>query len=166
MATHPSILAWEIPWTEEPGGLHSTGSQRVGHDWACTHEDSYLSSLSLNFLCYETETRLTCQVIGLLGQSEWNSQCKVLSPLPGPEASDKSSKATGKSVPNRWGRGSQERLPGRDDQRRKSLTQAGWVTGVTTSRRLPSTTLSRVTNWCFSLPVGNMQPQRKSINGV
>ena len=32
MATHSSILAWRIPWTEEPGGLHSTGSQRVGHD--------------------------------------------------------------------------------------------------------------------------------------
>ena len=32
MATHSSILAWRIPWTEEPGGLHSMGSQRVGHD--------------------------------------------------------------------------------------------------------------------------------------
>ena len=32
MATHSSILAWEIPWMEEPGGLHSMGSQRVGHD--------------------------------------------------------------------------------------------------------------------------------------
>ena len=32
METHSSILAWEIPWTEEPGGLQSTGSQRVGHD--------------------------------------------------------------------------------------------------------------------------------------
>ena len=31
-ATHFSILAWRIPWTEEPGGLRSTGSQRVGHD--------------------------------------------------------------------------------------------------------------------------------------
>ena len=31
MATHSSILAWEIPWTEEPGGLQSMGSQRVGH---------------------------------------------------------------------------------------------------------------------------------------
>ena len=30
-ATHSSILAWEIPWTEEPGRLHSMGSQRVGH---------------------------------------------------------------------------------------------------------------------------------------
>ena len=32
MATHSSILAWEIPRTEEPGGLQSMGSQRVGHD--------------------------------------------------------------------------------------------------------------------------------------
>ena len=32
MATHSSILAWRIPWTEEPGGLQSIGSQRVGHD--------------------------------------------------------------------------------------------------------------------------------------
>ena len=32
MATHSNILAWRIPWTEEPGGLHSTGLQRVGHD--------------------------------------------------------------------------------------------------------------------------------------
>ena len=32
MATHSSILAWEIPWTEEPGRLQSIGSQRVGHD--------------------------------------------------------------------------------------------------------------------------------------
>ena len=32
MATHSSILDWEIPWTEEPGGLQSMRSQRVGHD--------------------------------------------------------------------------------------------------------------------------------------
>ena len=32
MATHSSILAWRIPWTEEPGGLQSTGLQRVGHN--------------------------------------------------------------------------------------------------------------------------------------
>ena len=38
-ATHSSTLAWKIPWTEEPGRLQSTGSQRVGHDW--------LTSLSL-----------------------------------------------------------------------------------------------------------------------
>ena len=32
--THSSILAWEIPWTEEPGRLQSMGSERAGHDWA------------------------------------------------------------------------------------------------------------------------------------
>ena len=43
MATHSSIPAWGIPWTEKPGGLQSTGLQRVGHngvcaqDWARTH---------------------------------------------------------------------------------------------------------------------------------
>ena len=34
MATHSSILPWEIPWTEKRGGLQSMGSQRVGHDLA------------------------------------------------------------------------------------------------------------------------------------
>ena len=33
MATHSSVLAWRIPWTEEPGGLQSIGLQRAGHDW-------------------------------------------------------------------------------------------------------------------------------------
>ena len=32
MATHSSILAWKIPWTEKPGGLQSMGSQRIGHE--------------------------------------------------------------------------------------------------------------------------------------
>ena len=34
MATHSGTLAWKIPWTEEPGRLHSMGSWKVGHDWA------------------------------------------------------------------------------------------------------------------------------------
>ena len=34
IASHSSILAWKISWTEEPGGLQSMGSQKVGHDWA------------------------------------------------------------------------------------------------------------------------------------
>ena len=34
MAIHSSILAWRIPWTEEPGGLQTMGSQRVGHNGA------------------------------------------------------------------------------------------------------------------------------------
>ena len=36
MATHSSILAWRIPWTEEPGGLQSMGSQRVRHNTVTT----------------------------------------------------------------------------------------------------------------------------------
>ena len=46
MATHSSILAWRIPWTEEPGRLQSMGSQRVGHDWA--------TSQTLNNWCFWT----------------------------------------------------------------------------------------------------------------
>ena len=37
MATHSSILAWRIPWTEEPGGLQATGLQRVRQDRATEH---------------------------------------------------------------------------------------------------------------------------------
>ena len=37
MATHSSILAWDIPWTEEPGRLQSMGSQRVRQDWETEH---------------------------------------------------------------------------------------------------------------------------------
>ena len=37
MGTHSSILAWRIPWTEEPGGLQSMRSQRVGHDSVAKH---------------------------------------------------------------------------------------------------------------------------------
>ena len=37
MATHSSILGWKISWTEDPGGLQSGGSLRVGHDWVTEH---------------------------------------------------------------------------------------------------------------------------------
>ena len=38
MATHSSILAWEIPWTEEPGELYSPEGRRVGHDLVTEHQ--------------------------------------------------------------------------------------------------------------------------------
>ena len=41
MATCSSILAWEIPWTEEPGGLQSMGSKRVGHDSVPKHRHTH-----------------------------------------------------------------------------------------------------------------------------
>ena len=44
MATHSSILAWEIPGTEEPGGLQSMGSQTVRQDRARTHTHPFLAS--------------------------------------------------------------------------------------------------------------------------
>ena len=47
MATYSSIIAWRIPWTEEPGGLQSTGPQRVGHNWATSlHFKFYPKSLN------------------------------------------------------------------------------------------------------------------------
>ena len=45
MATHSSILAWEIPWTEEPGGLQSMGSKRVERDSASKPTNNPYSSL-------------------------------------------------------------------------------------------------------------------------
>ena len=48
-ATNSSNLAWEIPWTEEPGGLQSTGSQRVGHDSAA--EQGHVQTIVGPFLC-------------------------------------------------------------------------------------------------------------------
>ena len=45
MATHSSILAWRIPWREEPSGLQSMGSQRVRHDWATSLHFTSLQQL-------------------------------------------------------------------------------------------------------------------------
>ena len=47
MAVHSSILAWRIPWTEEPGRLQSMGLQRVGHNWATKHI-IYLAAFGLS----------------------------------------------------------------------------------------------------------------------
>ena len=46
MATSSSILAWKIPWTEEPGGLYSMGSQSVGHD--CVTEHAHMGGIGYN----------------------------------------------------------------------------------------------------------------------
>ena len=57
MATHFSILAWRIPWTEEPGGLQFMGSQEIGYDRVTNHNlDSdrshyYLLSISRALKC-------------------------------------------------------------------------------------------------------------------
>ena len=62
MATHSSILAWKVPWTEEPGGLQSMGSQIAGHDWA-------------------TNTCTYTLVVFLLKQSDFNPRLSNLFPV-------------------------------------------------------------------------------------
>ena len=56
MATYSGILAWRIPWTEEPGGLQSTGSQRMWHNWATnthTHTHTHTSfTWRFFFFCF------------------------------------------------------------------------------------------------------------------
>ena len=57
MATHSSILAGTIPWTEEPGRLQSIGSHRIGHDWsdtACKQNVIKTESLQPNYYKFET----------------------------------------------------------------------------------------------------------------
>ena len=70
MATHSSILAWRIPWTEEPGGLQSTGLQRVRHDWAT------LLSLSITLRREWDLHKVTERVSGSAGTAK--SQARVL----------------------------------------------------------------------------------------
>ena len=69
MATHSSILAWEIPWTEEPGKLHSMESQRFRHNQAGTHLSTTIISkypetgsiiLSLPFLQFSSWNCIVC----------------------------------------------------------------------------------------------------------
>ena len=71
MAPHSSTLAWKTPWTEEPCGLQSMGSKRVGHDWATSLSlsVSYLSlCLSLNSFCPEAVSPETRCVISIKRQ--------------------------------------------------------------------------------------------------
>ena len=67
MATHSSILAWEIPWTEEPGGLQSMGSQRVGHDWAISLHVTFLVAQMVKNLPAMQETQVQS-----LGKIPWS----------------------------------------------------------------------------------------------
>ena len=57
MATHSCILAWETPWTEEPGGLQSMGSQRVRHDLATEHPAKPLK-MNTKFLAHRDTVRI------------------------------------------------------------------------------------------------------------
>ena len=70
MTSHSSILAWRIPWTKEPGGLHSMGSQRVKHDWVPnTHTHTHTHTHFWYYLwCWEKSIMIPCF-------SEWEYLC-------------------------------------------------------------------------------------------
>ena len=76
MATHSSVLAWRIPWKGEPGGLHSMGSQRVGHDWVSKH--MYLCTFCTFTCCIHAHV-LVCS--GVLCESR---SLKTIEGLMGP----------------------------------------------------------------------------------
>ena len=59
MAPHSSILAWKVPWTEDPGGLQSMGSQRVGHDWAYAHTHTHTHTRTHAHTHPDTESERT-----------------------------------------------------------------------------------------------------------
>ena len=82
MATHSSILAWEIPWTEEPGGLQSKGQQRVRHDWC---DRAYSIQLSLNpSLLSNSRHPQTPRSFSLLNLGSYSVICAVHSHHPSP----------------------------------------------------------------------------------
>ena len=70
MATHSNMLAWRIPWTEEPGKLQSIGSQRVRHDWAT----NTFPSLSVMVDPAEEAPPSTPNKQGLKAQTPWSLQ--------------------------------------------------------------------------------------------
>ena len=67
MATHPSILAWRMPWTEEPGELQSMGSQRAGHDWS---DLACMQGLSHTGQCFGVRV-LIVRGVGLWVRCHW-----------------------------------------------------------------------------------------------
>ena len=65
MSTPSSILAWRIPWTEDPGGLQSMDSQRVGHDWATfTFTFSHIQISINRSIDRSVPTWIHCEIIG------------------------------------------------------------------------------------------------------
>ena len=76
MATYSSILAWRVPWTGEPGGLQSTGSQRVGHDWATS---LHFTTSFFEMLYSQTGCRAQLSDACGVPQEAWENKEPVLS---------------------------------------------------------------------------------------
>ena len=95
MATHSSVLAWRMLWTEEPGGLQSMGSQRVGHDWVTLTQYKIKSFVSKMKTCWPTDwllrfvldivrgcKRITCQLMSTYCVYSSEKCCPVLEERP------------------------------------------------------------------------------------
>ena len=84
IATLSIILAWEIPWMKEPGGLQSTGCKRVGHDWV-TEQQCTLQSFPLSLSCTYKESWVLknwCSWTVVLEKTLENSlDCKEIQPI-------------------------------------------------------------------------------------
>ena len=74
MATHSSILTWKIPWTEEPDGLQSIGSQRVEHNWVTNTNNPYLLGIKSNAEFLEASQGPTLQA----GSSKSSTLCLAM----------------------------------------------------------------------------------------
>ena len=74
MATHSSVFAWRIPWTEEPGGLQSMGSQRLGHDWVTKHSTVLIKESS----GVKRLEQQGCQDAYICRSPRWSSQLPFL----------------------------------------------------------------------------------------
>ena len=85
MAQHSSTLAWKMPWTEEPGGLQSMGSLRVGHDWvtslslSCTGEGN---GNPLQCSCLENPRDGGAWWAAVYGVAQSQTRLKWLSSIP------------------------------------------------------------------------------------
>ena len=87
MAIHSSILAWRIPWTEEPGGLQSMRLQRVGHDWATNtqswEQTSFMNnSINAHRCCWNCWCHMTDKWQGCEWNSDFWSKSHVLPTAP------------------------------------------------------------------------------------
>ena len=79
MATHYSILAWKISWTEEPGRLQSMGSQRVGHSWVT---NSFTLFIYLVYLSFNDLKEWSTNVLHMFIRRSGN-QCELLKVIKG-----------------------------------------------------------------------------------
>ena len=78
MATHSSILAWRIPWTEKPGRLQSTGSQRVGYNWVTSPSPSPCVPKDKNHSFGYSFTHKNHFVSWSISLGQWRHQCMTL----------------------------------------------------------------------------------------